>query len=306
MKYFIGIDGGGTKTKCVLTGDLFNILQTAKSNAANPLAVGFEESAECLFGLVVNVTEKENIKLDTIESFGIGLAGVGRIENKKRLQKILLKKFSSVKDIFHKIKIFTDAEIALEGSFIGKAGAILIAGTGSIIYGKDERGKIFRAGGLGKIIGDEGSGYSIGKRGLTEAAKYFDGRGKETLLVKKIGRQFGIHDSKQLINKIYTGNFDIASTAKLVIDCADEGDDACKNILDQESDELIFHILALINKMNVNDIDLCLSGSLLTNTNYYSKLVQAKIIESFPQIKLKTVIYPPEIGAILLAKKSDS
>jgi len=306
VNFFIGIDGGGTKTRCVLTDDHLKVIQTEESSAANPLAVGFGEAAECLFGLIAGILEKEKLKIDKIKFIGIGLAGVGRIENKERLQKILLEKFSPVQDIVHKIKIFTDAEIALEGAFIGKAGAILIAGTGSIIYGKDERGKIFRSGGLGKIIGDEGSGYSIGKKGLTEAAKYFDGRGKETLLVKKISEQFGVHDSDQLTNKIYTRNFDIASTAKLVIDCADEGDDTCKNILDQESDELILHITALMNKMNVNELDLCFSGSLLTNTNYYSELVQAKITRSFPKTKINTAIYPPEIGAILLAKKSDS
>jgi N-acetylglucosamine kinase-like BadF-type ATPase len=306
MKYFIGIDGGGTKTKCVLTDDHLKVLQTEESSAANPLAVGFEKAAECLFGLVVSVAEKEKIKLDIIESLGIGLAGVGRIENKERLQKVLLEKFSLTEDFIQKIKIFTDAEIALEGAFNGKAGAILIAGTGSIIYGKDENGKIFRVGGYGKIIGDEGSGYSIGKKGLTAIAKYFDGRGKETSLVKKISEQFGIYDSDQLINKIYTGNFDIASIAKLVIGCADEGDDACKNILDQESDELILHIPSLMKNMNINKLDLCFSGGLLTNTNYYSKLVQAKISRSFPKTKIKTAIYPPEIGAILLAEKSDS
>lgn len=301
MKYYIGIDGGGTKTSCVLTDDLLKVLQTEESCAANPLAVGFEKSAECLFSLVVSVSEKEKIIFSAIESLGIGLAGVGRAENKERLQKIIYEKFSS-----QKIKLFTDAEIALEGAFNGKAGAILIAGTGSIIYGKNESENIFRVGGFGKIIGDEGSGYSIGRKGLTVIAKYFDGRGKETSLVKKISEQFSIQDSNQLINKIHTENFDIAAAAKLVIDCADEGDDICINILDQESDELLFHISALMKKMNVNHLDLCLSGSLLTNTNYYSKLLEAKIRRSFHQINIKQAAYPPEIGAILLAKKSNS
>ena len=306
MSFFVGIDGGGTKTRCVLTDDLLKVLQTEESSAANPLAVGFEKSVECLFSLVASVTEKEKINFKAVESLGIGLAGVGRVENKEKLQKIILEKFSFSKDIFQKIKIFTDAEIALEGAFNGKAGAILIAGTGSIIYGKEESGKIFRVGGFGKIIGDEGSGYSIGRKGLTAIAKYFDGRGKETSLVKKISEQFGIQNSNQLINKIHTENLDIAAIAKLVIDCADEGDDICINILDQESDELLFHISALMKKMDVNQLDLCLSGSLLTNKNYYSNLLETKIRKFFPQINIKSAIYPPEIGAILLAKKSDS
>ena len=306
MKYYIGINGGGTKTSCVLTDDQLNVLQTGESFAANPLAVGFDKSTECLFDLVVSVTEKEKINFKAIEFLSIGLAGVGRIKNRGRLLKIILEKFSSAKDIIQKIKIFTDAEIALEGSFNGKAGAILITGTGSIIYGKKESGEIFRVGGFGKIIGDEGSGYSIGRKGLTAAAKYFDGRNGETALVKKISEQYGIQDSNQLVNKIHMDNFDVASTAKLVIDCADEGDDTCRNILDQESDELLFHVSVLLKKMNVDQLDLCLSGSLLTNANYYSNLLEIKIRKTLPQINIKPAVFPPEIGAILLAKKSDS
>jgi len=306
MKYYIGIDGGGTKTRCVLTDDHLKVLQTEESNAANPLAVGFEKSAECLFNLVVSVTEKEKINFKAIESIGIGLAGVGRAENKERLQKIINDNFFSKGKELQKIKIFTDAEITLEGAFNGKAGAILIAGTGSIIYGKNESEKIFRVGGFGKTIGDEGSGYAIGRKGLAAIAKYFDGRGKKTSLVKKISKQFGIQDSNQLINKIHTENFDIAAAAKLVIDCADEGDDICINILDQESDELLSHISALMKEMNVNKLDLCFSGSLLTNKNYYSNLLETKIRRSFHQINIKQAAYPPETGAILLAKKSDS
>jgi N-acetylglucosamine kinase-like BadF-type ATPase len=306
MKYYIGINGGGTRTSCVLTDDLLNVLQTEESDAANPLAVGFDKSTECLFNLAVNITEKEKINFKAIEFLSIGLAGVGRIKNRGRLLKIILEKFSSAKDIIQKIKIFTDAEIALEGAFNGKAGAILITGTGSIIYGKEESGKISRVGGFGRIIGDEGSGYSIGRKGLTAVAKYFDGRGGETSLVKKIGEQCGIQDSNQLINKIHMDNFDVASTAKLVINCAGEGDDTCRKILDQESDELLFHISVLLKKMNVDQLDICLSGSLLTNENYYSRLLETKIRETLPQINIKQAVFPPEIGAILLAKKSDS
>ena len=63
----------------------------------------------------------------------------------------------------------------MQGAFPNEAGCILIAGTGSIIYGKDENGNIYRVGGFGRLLGDEGSGFSIGRKGLQAAAKYFDG-----------------------------------------------------------------------------------------------------------------------------------
>jgi len=306
MKNYIGIDGGGTKTRCIIADDNLKILHTIDGGPSNPLVTGFENAADCLFNLIATVIEKEKTDIEMIRSIAIGLAGVGRTENKERLQKIINEKFSFKLKDAQKVKLFSDAETALEGAFNGEAGSVLIAGTGSIIYGKDEKGNISRCGGLGKIIGDEGGGYSIGKKGLNAAARYYDGRGNETLLVKKIFEQFGIVNSNQLINKIYTENYDIASAAKYVIECAEQDDEICKNILDRESDELILLIAGLIKTMNVIKMNLCLTGSLLTTTNYYSKLVKAKILQSFPRIKLETAIYPPEIGAVLLAKKSVS
>lgn len=301
MGLYIGIDGGGTKTKCVLADDQLKILAEAEAGPTNPLAVGVDKSSEILFGLIQNVLRKTSVSL--IESVVIGLAGAGRkkiageIEN--RLKLLVKRKKVSIKNI----KILSDVEIALEGAFAGAAGIILIAGTGSIVLGKNKNGKLFRAGGFGKVIGDEGGGYSIGKKALQSISKEIDGRGSKTFLTTILSKKFGIKNRDDLITAVYSSGFDIARFAEHVIEAAQLGDKIARNILADESDELVCHVETLYKQLGAKKINLCLSGGLLSSKNYYSNLLRRKIKKVFRDIEIKKNIYPPEIGAAVVAKK---
>ena len=184
MKIFVGIDGGGTRTKCVCADDKLKIISQVETGATNPHSVGFNQSAERLFSLIKQARLKANVS--TIDSVVIGIAGGGRVEHSEKLVKKINVLAGSTKVLWKKLNILSDAEIAIEGAFSGRPGFILISGTGSIIFGKDKSGEIIRAGGFGKVIGDEGSGYSIGKKGLNAVAREFDGRGKKTLLTESL------------------------------------------------------------------------------------------------------------------------
>ncbi|MCL4550271.1 MAG: hypothetical protein M1495_17090 [Bacteroidetes bacterium] len=301
MGLYVGIDGGGTKTKCVLADDQLKILAEAEAGPTNPLAVGVDKSSEILFELIQNVSKKESEQ--SITSVVIGLAGAGRkkiageIEN--RLKLLVKRKKVSIKNI----KVLSDVEIALEGAFAGALGIILIAGTGSIVFGKNKNGELFRAGGFGKVIGDEGSGYSIGKKALQLVSKEFDGRGSKTFLTTILGKKFGIKNRDDLITAVYSSGFDIARFAEHVIAAAQLGDKIARNILADESDELICHVETLYKQLGEKKMSLCLSGGLLSSKNYYSNLLRRKIKKVFGDIEIKKNIYPPEIGAAVVAKK---
>ena len=301
MGLYIGIDGGGTKTKCVLADDQLKILAEAEAGPTNPLAVGVDKSSEILFKLVQNVTRKTSVR--SIEFVVIGLAGAGRkmiageIEN--RLKLLVKRKKVSIKNI----KVLSDVEIALEGAFAGAPGIILIAGTGSIVLGKNKNGKLFRVGGFGKVIGDEGSGYSIGKKALQSISKELDGRGSKTFLTTILSQKCGIKNRDDLITAVYSSGFDIARFAEHVIAAARLGDKVARNILADESDELVCHVKTLYKKLGAKKMNLCLSGGLLSSKNYYSDLLRRKIKKGFRDIEIKKNIYPPEIGAAVAAKK---
>ena len=191
----------------------------------------------------------------------------------------------------------------MQGAFPNEAGCILITGTGSIIYGKDDKGNIYRAGGFGRLIGDEGSGFSIGRKGLQAVAKYFDGRGDETLIVKLIKEKHSINSADELITKVYKENFDIASIAEVVLIAAHNEDQIAHNILLEETDELVHHISTMMKKMNTIDLRVSFAGSLISNNNIYSDMLRDKINTSLPSVKIVTPKHSPIEGAILLAKE---
>ncbi len=299
MAHFIGIDGGGTKTKCVLIGEDENILFQSEAGASNPLSVGFQNSVKVLVDLI-----KETNKKNKKTAFAvIGLAGAGRKNYRDELKQKFAAQLAKENILLKNFEIVPDSEAALYGAFNGRKGTILISGTGSIFYGIDNAGNIFRTGGFGKLIGDEGSGYSIGQRGLAEFSKQLDGRRKKTLLTKIFQAQYEITNQDELITKVYSNNFDIASAATLVIDAAAKGDMPGRKIIDDETDELLLHLKAAKKYLKEEKISLCFSGGLLTSKNYFSSELKRKINEKFINIKIIKPKHPPEMGAALLAKK---
>ncbi len=191
----------------------------------------------------------------------------------------------------------------MEGAFRGKPGCILIAGTGSILFAKDKNGLMHRNGGFGRMIGDEGSGYSIGRKGLAVVAKELDGRGKSTLITKMLNKKYSISSASDLIINVYKNNFDIASMAEIVLAAADKNDATALQILNEEADELLLHINAMMKKMKVKKLDIAFSGSLIANKNIYSDLLRKKIDDKYSSVKIIEPDNTPVIGAILLAKE---
>jgi N-acetylglucosamine kinase-like BadF-type ATPase len=171
------------------------------------------------------------------------------------------------------------------------------------MYGKDYQGNILRVGGMGRILGDEGSGYSIGRKGLNAFSKEYDGRAGKTKLTKILEAEFDITDQTDLINKVYKQNLDIASVAPYVIKAAEEKDPVCLDILEKECEELSLHVRAMKQKLKLKVMNLCLIGSLLTSENLYSKMFKEKISILFDNIIIKDPEFPPEMGAVILADK---
>lgn len=304
MSYFIGIDGGGTKTKCVLCDESLNVLFQTQSGPSNFLTIGTETVTETIINLITACCNHENIKFSEIESIVLGTTGAGRENDAMKLENAVVAKAKSSEIGIKDFKVVSDARIALEGAFAGQPGSILIAGTGSIMFGKDNEGTIHRVGGFGRLIGDEGSGLTIGRKGLNLMAKYYDGRGKDTILRTKVEKSFGISDQSQLITKVYSDQFNIQDIAPLVIQSAAEGDNLCKEILDNETNEILLHIMAMQKKLNDEKMKIVFIGGTITNENEYSKLLNEKIATFLPKILIQQPDYPPEIGAAIIAKQN--
>jgi len=297
------MDGGGTKTKCILTDENLNQIYEVVGGASNFLVIGTETVSQTVFDLIERCVTAAKISLEDLEAIVLGTTGGGRRSDAELLEKQIFSDAKSKSVSINKFKVESDARIALEGAFSGKAGSILIAGTGSIMFGKDDKGEIHRVGGFGRFIGDEGSGYRIGRKGLNAVARFMDGRAKPTKIADLLEQVFSISTSEQLITEVYRNNFDIASAAPIVFDAADSGDKVAQRILENEADELLLHINSMKEKLKVDLLKVSLIGSILTKPNYFSYLFNEKVVRRFNDVKIMEAEHSPEYGAALLAKQ---
>jgi N-acetylglucosamine kinase-like BadF-type ATPase len=299
MEYLIGIDGGGTKTDCIITDDSFNHLFSVQGGPLNLLTNSLSGSSNTILQLVNTCLSKMNIPLAQLKYVGIGAAGAGRLEDSEKLA-INLK---SLLPPSITLKVISDAEAALEGAFNGKPGCILISGTGSIIYGKGKDGIVHRCGGFGRILGDEGSGYLLGKKGLIAVAKEFDGRASKTLLAHLLKEKYQIQSSQDLINIVYNKGLEIASIAPLILAAAGNNDEVALRIIDEETDELLSLISCIIKKLNQENLEICFTGKLISTINIFSITLRNKLTASYKLIKIKEPEYSPAMGAVFIANK---
>src|SRR3989304_10343407 len=136
MKYLIGLDCGATKTECAVADVKGNILHITKGNQANLLVTGINKAADNILSLLNGCVQEYGIPYSDIEKIVIGAAGAGRKEDAEKLKQSLIGSAILQGITFKSLMVVSDAQIALKGAFPNTPGCILIAGTGSIIYGK--------------------------------------------------------------------------------------------------------------------------------------------------------------------------
>lgn len=167
MPYYLGIDGGGTKTTCAL-GDESQLLAAATAGPSNIVRVGEQRARESLHQCVREACAAAGIAPAQIARTCVGGSGAGRPELAKKARGILGELLTTP------VVVVGDMEIALEAAFDAGPGVIVIAGTGSIAYGRNSEGKTARAGGWGFAIGDEGSAHWIGRAVVSAVLRVAD------------------------------------------------------------------------------------------------------------------------------------
>jgi glucosamine kinase len=171
VPYYLGIDGGGTKTTCAV-GDERQVLATATTGGSNIVRVGERQARESLVQAVRQACAGAGIAPVQIERTCVGGSGAARPEMSAAVRGILREVLAGT------IEVVGDMEIALEAAVGDGPGVVVIAGTGSIAYGRNARGETARVGGWGFAIGDEGSAHWIGReavRAVLRAADELDG-----------------------------------------------------------------------------------------------------------------------------------
>lgn len=223
--YFLGIDGGGSKTRAVVVNADYEILGRGEAGAASHFAVGVAMAVRnCSLAArdaIVAAREHES-SFDSakIRSWGFGLAGVRREGDAARMREAL----SGVCMVPFAME--TDVVAAHAGAFAGATGIVVSGGTGAITFGADEFGARVYADGWGPVLGDEGGGYWIGVEALRATCRALDGRSNTTPLAPAVMEFLEVRDSQELVQMIYAPDITrdvIASIARVVSRCAEEG-----------------------------------------------------------------------------------
>lgn len=283
--YYIGIDGGGTKTKFDLFDSDKNSIASLTTPTIHPAQASFKEVVSVLNTakekLLANINDS-----DYILKVGAGLGGYGiNADYRKKLED----EFSAVFDEF---KLYSDAYAAMLGALAGEDGILMIAGTGSIALAKIGD-KTFRCGGFGYRYGDEGSAYSIGKALISRALKEADGRSDKSIISDLVADYF----DNIGINMIATSDFSrdkiagLAAAASKYLDISE----SVRDIFFAAANEISLHIKAIgKNFESGKRIRLSYIGGV-----FKSEYILECIKEMNPDIELVAPIYPPEKGSIL-------
>jgi glucosamine kinase len=222
MPYYLGIDGGGTKTTCAV-GDEINLLATANAGPSNIVRVGETQTRKSLQQSVSQACAAAGIDPGQISRTCVGGSGAARPELAAIVRAFLAEIIPSP------IDVVGDMQIALEAAFDSGPGIVVIAGTGSIAFGRDRNGKTIRAGGWGFAIGDEGSAHWIGRVAVSAVLRASDLSGASidsldpsslAAALCKTWRVPSLSDLARAANSIPPPDF--ASFLPGIIACADE------------------------------------------------------------------------------------
>ena len=294
----LGIDVGGTKTVCLLADDDARVLALGREEGANLQGAG-ELALEKVLHLVMESTLAGTGAIPS--AICLGIAGVDRPADEAVVRSIMGR-------IGYKARILVvnDALIALEAGVGAAPGIVIVSGTGSIAYGRDADGQASRAGGWGYVLGDEGSGYWIGRLALRAVVRHADGRGRVTSLTPRLLQHFGAGKAAELINKVYHEELaprSIASLAKYVQQSRDEGDLVAAGILNQAADELITAATAVMNRLELTDREFTfvLAGGMFHAVPWLCDQLQLLLPALARHSKVIRLEAEPALGAVRLA-----
>lgn len=299
---FIGFDGGGTKTICVIGDEFGNIIASAIGASTNLKSRSPEYVKEVIHELISKVIIRAKTTENKIKGIYVSTAGGDREEDRKRWQEWILEFGLNPEQLV----IANDAVGALAAGTKSKMGIVVIAGTGSICYSvENDNVKPIRVGGWGYLLGDEGSGYDIGIKALKTIVRVHDGRDqKNDAFTGYIIGKLGLDHAEQLVTYIYENEYPrklIASVAKHVMSLAEQGEPRAVEIIEQAIDSLVEMVCSMADRDVKNkELSLVISGGLF-HSAYFKRAFENKVrLKGFDQeIILPT--YPPVVGSYICA-----
>jgi glucosamine kinase len=314
MPYYLAIDGGGTKTRCLLA-DETTVLANAMAGGSNIVRLGEQQAREALHSAIHRVCTTAKISPAQIGAVCIGAAGAARPEIATKIRNILAELTAGAAPA--NIEVVGDAEIALEAAFGAGPGVITIAGTGSIAYGLYTVGRIVRAGGWGFAISDEGSGHWIGRHAISAILNARD-QGQETALTARILQAWKIATIDELVQQANsTPPPDFPRLFPVVLRAADENDVIARDLLAEAGVKLANLAAIVVRRLAsqtsastpvagppaVAVLPVAMTGSVFRQSAVVRQIFYNTLEQSFPGIDVHRGLADPVQGALARAKR---
>jgi N-acetylglucosamine kinase-like BadF-type ATPase len=300
----IGVDGGASKTEVVALDVTGEILYSQLKPSSNYHVVGM---IQAVFNIISGI--RETFIDQQIEGIGLSLAGIDTLEDwnimangiKNELLHLGVERGISFRDV--PIVLENDvfgALMSVRGTFSGN---VLAVGTGTVALGVNLGGKAFRVGGWGHLIGDQGSGYDIGRKALKAMVASCDGYGPKSRLESLITQYLGLNEVRDIVdwlNQNNRTNKDVAALVPIVVQAADHQDSAALEILKEAGSDLGYVTQALLRKTGGTNLGLV--GGISHIWEWLEPAFRTILNEEFPNLQLLKPSYSPAVGAALLSK----
>ncbi len=301
MAFYLGIDGGGTRTRAFAVDDSGRRGAWGEAGATNPNHIDAASvRANLDQAIEAACTGAGANRSDCVSAF-LGMAGVTTEAGRREMDAVL--KGCGLEHATTGVD--HDIRIALAGGLGGKPGIALIVGTGSSCYGRTADGRTWQTGGWEALISDEGSGYYLGREAIAAAARMADGRTADSPLHARVFEWLGIKTIADILPRIHERGLlrsEIAAFAPEVIALAKAGDAEAGRILDVGAGLLAEMVEANFRMLPTGPIpQVVITGGLGTSESLYRDKILNEIRRMLPLAHIQNPLFPPAVGAALLA-----
>ncbi|MDV4150690.1 BadF/BadG/BcrA/BcrD ATPase family protein [Clostridium sp. AL.422] len=296
--YFLGVDGGGTKTSFTLIDYNGKVKSEVIKGPSHPTQIGFENLEKLLKEGLEDTIKNNNISRNHIERACLGLAGYGIVkEIAEKIAEVVERVFEGID-----YDLNSDVRVAIAGALAGEDGINIVAGTGSIALAL-KSDELIRCGGWGYTVGDEASAYWIGKKAIALFSKESDGRVEKGPLYEIIKTSLGLNRDAEIIsyinNEIKGDRSEIAKLAILCSEAARIGDKGAIVIFNQAAFEIAEMIKTLLKNYDNNHVKVSYTGGVFKSG--YLILEPLKNMLEGLNVELIEPVLSPDLGACLLA-----
>jgi N-acetylglucosamine kinase-like BadF-type ATPase len=295
------VDGGGSRSACWVADESGRVRGRGEGGPANLGSVGAAVVEASRGAAVRAACAQAGVRPEDVASACFGLAGCERPADRSALMEIVRRV-----GVTGPVRLENDAVVAWAGATRARPGAVVVAGTGSVAFGRTGDGRSARAGGWGPLFGDEGSGFDLGRRAVRAALMAADGRGPATALGPLVERALGIAGAEDAVSVIRWHDAEparVAALAPLVLRAADHGDGVALEIVASAGQALADMAVAVLARLGLRPAGalVAAAGGLLGEGSPLRRSLDAALRRRGVAGGARTPLLPAPAGALLLA-----